>query len=78
MYTFFFRKLTLKNSTVKRAYWRAILGWVTSWKISQTACERGRSMLKKACDDLWGQSMIFEAVIDKTRDREGSGHYTYS
>ena len=29
----------------------------------------------KTCGDLWGQSTILEAVIGKTCDREGSGHY---
>jgi len=27
----------------------------------------------KACGDLWGQSTILEAVIGKTRNREGRG-----
>jgi len=32
---------------------------------------------EKTCDDLWGQSSILEAVIGKTCDREGSGHYRW-
>jgi len=31
----------------------------------------------KTCGDLWGQSTILEAVIGKTCDREGSGHYSW-
>ena len=31
----------------------------------------------KTCGDLWGQSTILEAVIGKTYDREGSGHYRW-
>jgi len=31
---------------------------------------------EKTCGDLLGQSTILEAVIGKTCDRKGSGHYT--
>ena len=37
--TFLFGKPTLKNSTVKRACWGAILGWVTSWVPGQRVSE---------------------------------------
>ena len=31
--------------------------------------------VEKTCGDLWGQLTILEAVIGKTCDREGLGHY---
>ena len=72
MCTFLFGKptlknSTLKNSTVKRACWGAILGWVTSWEVSEVACERTKHA-GKTYGDLWGQSTILEAVIGKTCD----------
>jgi len=36
----------LKNSIVKRAYWKTVLEWVTFWEVSQVVCERGQSTPK--------------------------------
>ena len=42
-----FLEPNLNNSAVKCACCGEILGWVTSWKVSQTVCEEGWSTLKK-------------------------------
>ena len=70
-----FGKLTLKNSTVKRACWGAILGWVTSWKVSQAACERGRSTQKRFVVICGASHRSLTLFIGKTFDREGSGRH---
>ena len=48
MCTFFLWKLTLKNSTVKRAYCGEILWWMTSWEIFHVTCKWAWNTLERS------------------------------
>ena len=41
-----FSSLSLKNSTIKRAWLGVVIGQVTFWEVFQKACEWGQNMLK--------------------------------
>ena len=64
--TFLFKKLTPNNFIVKRAYCEEILWRMTSWKVSQIACERGRSSLERLvviCMASWQSSKLFLVTV---------------
>jgi hypothetical protein len=46
-YTFFSESPTAKNSGVKRAWPRAILGWVTDWEVSPGVHKCGQKCTEK-------------------------------
>ena len=46
-YIFFLGSPFVKNCTVKRAWWRAILEWVTSWEVFPVAHEWGQSAVER-------------------------------
>jgi hypothetical protein len=51
-YTFFFESPTIKNSAVKRAWLRAISGWVTDREVFPDAHERGQKCAEKTKVDM--------------------------
>jgi len=72
MCTFLFGKPTLKNSTVKRACWGAILGWVTSWEVSWAACERGRNMLERLVMICGASHQSMKPLLVKPATKRGA------
>jgi len=72
-----FREATLKNSTVKRAYWGAILGWVTSWEDFQAACERGRNTPKKLMVICGANRQSLKPLLVRLATERGRGNYRW-